>query len=60
VKHYIIAANLGLEESMKALWKHYSDGNITKEELEATLRAHQAALDEMKSPERDAAEAAAV
>jgi len=59
VKHLIIAANLGYEKSMKALWGHYSDGDITKEELEATLRSHQAALDEMKSPERDAAEAAA-
>jgi hypothetical protein len=60
VKHYIIAANLGYDESMKALWKHYSQGDITKEELEATLRTHQAALDEMKSPERDAAAAAAI
>ena len=57
VKHYIIAAILGLDESMKALWKHYSLGNITKEELDATLRAHQAAIDEMKSEQRDAAEA---
>ena len=57
VKHYIIAANLGDEDSMKRLWKHYSDGNITKEELDATLRSHQAALDEMKSEQRDAGEA---
>lgn len=57
VKHYIIAANLGHEGSMKALWKHYSAGNITKEKLEVTLRTHQAALDEMKSPEREVAEA---
>jgi TPR repeat protein len=56
VKHFIIAANLGLEESMKMLWRQYSDGSITKEELEATLRTHKAALDEMKSPERDEAE----
>ncbi len=57
VKHYIIAANLGFENSMKALWDHYSLGNITKEELDATLRTHHAAIDEMKSPERKAAEA---
>jgi hypothetical protein len=55
VKHFIISANLGCEFSMKELWKHYSLGNITKEELDATLRAHQAALDEMKSEQRDAA-----
>jgi TPR repeat protein len=54
VKHYIIAANLGFDESMKRLWKHYSAGNITKEDLDATLRTHQAAIDEMKSPEREA------
>jgi hypothetical protein len=54
VKHYIIAANLGFELSMKALWKHYSLGNITKENLETTLRTHKAAIDEMKSPEREA------
>jgi hypothetical protein len=41
---------------MKKLWKCYSEGNITKEDLNATLRTHQAALDAMKSPEREAAE----
>ena len=57
VKHFIIAAKLGHEESMKALWSHYSDGNITKEDLDATLRTHQAAITAMKSAQRDAAEA---
>ena len=56
VKHLIIAANLGLEESMKELWKIYSAGNITKEELDVTLRGHQAAIDATKSAQRDAAE----
>ena len=56
VKHYIIAANLGFEDSMKELWKHYSAGNITKEDLESTLRAHKAAIDAMKSRQREAAE----
>jgi hypothetical protein len=27
VKHFVIAANLGEEESMKELWKYYSAGN---------------------------------
>jgi TPR repeat protein len=57
VKHSIIAANLGLEISMKELWKDYKDGYITKEELEATLRTHKAVIDEMKSKERDEAAA---
>jgi tetratricopeptide (TPR) repeat protein len=55
VKHLIIAANLGDEDSMKGLWKHYSAGNITKEDLEATLRTHQATIDAMKSEQREAA-----
>jgi TPR repeat protein len=58
VKHFIIAANLGDEKSMKALWDHYSAGNITKEDLEATLRTHKAAIDAMKSAQRDAGEVA--
>jgi TPR repeat protein len=56
-KHFIIAANLGWDESMKQLWLMFKHGNMTKEDLDATLRTHQAALDEMKSPEREAAEA---
>lgn len=56
VKHFIIAANLGMEGSMKALWKHYSLGNITKEDLDATLRTHQGAIDATKSEQRDAGE----
>ena len=56
VKHFIIGANLGCVFAMKKLWKHYSDGNITKKDLNATLRAHQAALDAMKSEQRDRAD----
>jgi hypothetical protein len=56
VKHFIIAAKLGYDLSMKALWGHYSAGNITKEELDITLRSHQAAIDEMKSEQRDKAD----
>jgi TPR repeat protein len=57
-KHFIIAANLGDENSMKELWEEFKGGNITKEELEATLRSHQVALDAMKSPEREKVEEA--
>ena len=56
VKHFIIAATLGFEMSMKMLWAEFRDGNITKEDLDTTLRKHQAAIDEMRSPEREAAE----
>ncbi len=57
VKHFIIDANLGHDLSMKALWSQYSAGNITKEDLDATLRTHQAAIDAAKSEQRDAAKA---
>ena len=57
VRHFIIAAKLGCELSMKALWGAFKDGNITKEDLDATLRAHKAALDATKSPQREAAKA---
>jgi hypothetical protein len=58
IKHFVIAANLGYEKSMEALRECYSEGNITKEDLEATLCTHKAAINEMKSPEREAAEKA--
>ena len=58
VKHFVIAANLGHNGSMEALWDHFKLGNITKTNLEATLRVHHAAIDAMKSPQRDAAAAA--
>jgi TPR repeat protein len=56
VKHFIIAAKLGDTGSMEVLWQYYKHGNITKDDLEATLRAHQAAIDATKSPQREAAE----
>ena len=42
---------------MKALWWHYSAGYITKEDLDATLRSHQAAIDATKSEQREEADA---
>jgi len=56
VKHFIIAANLGYEDSMQVLWGQYAKGNITKEDLDATLRTHHAAINEMKSSQREEAE----
>jgi len=57
VKHWIIAANQGDNDSIKYLLKMFKGGLIDKDELAATLRAHQAAVDATKSPQRDAAEA---
>ena len=56
VKHFIIAANLGYKDAMKQLWDEFKVGNITKEDLDTTLRTHQAAIDATKSSERDFAE----
>ena len=57
VKHWIIAANLGEEHSIKTLKDCYKEGHLSKEDFAATLRAHQAAVDAMKSPQREVANA---
>eukprot|EP00985_Skeletonema_marinoi_P008723 scaffold3982_cov102-Skeletonema_marinoi.AAC.5 len=46
VKHWIIAANLGCDNSIQMLKKYYKDGLVS---------AHQAAADATKSPQREAA-----
>ncbi len=56
VKLYIIAASLGYDVSLDALGKLYREGQVTKEDYAAVLRAHQAAVDATKSPQREAAE----
>ncbi len=57
VKHFIIAANLGFDGAIEALKKYYARGVVSKEDFAAALRAYQAAVEETKSPQRDAAEA---
>ena len=57
VKHFIIAANLGDDNSVDMLKQGYKEGSVSKEDFAAALRAHQAAVDAMKSPGRDAAAA---
>ena len=56
-KHFIIAANLGHHNSLKALRTLYADGHASKENYAVALRAYQAAEDATKSAERMAAEA---
>ncbi len=55
VKHWIIAATQGEDESIQTLMLAFKDGFISKEVLAATLRAHHAAVDATKSPQREAA-----
>jgi hypothetical protein len=52
-KHYIIAANLGCDASLKVIKALFVQGIVSKEEYAAALRAHQAAVDATKSPERE-------
>ncbi len=56
VKHWIIAATQGCDYSIKVLMVAFKDGFVKKDTLAATLRAHQAAVDATKSPQRDAEE----
>jgi TPR repeat protein len=55
-RHYIIAANLGCHASLKCIKTLFGQGIVSKEEYAAALRAHQAAVDATKSPEREAAD----
>ncbi len=57
-KHYIIAANLGCDSSLKAIKVLFVQGIVSKEVYAAALRGHQAAVDSTKSAERDKAEEA--
>ena len=56
VKHFIIAAIQGYDESIKTLMRGFKAGFVAKDVLAAALRAHKAAVDATKSPQREAAE----
>ena len=56
VKHWIVAATQGDDYSIKELMEAFKEGHVSKEDLDATLRAHHAAVDATKSQQRKAAE----
>ena len=56
IKHWIIAATLGCDDSVDALKDSFRGGLVSKEDFAAALRAHQAAIEATKSPQREAAE----
>lgn len=56
VKHLIIAANLGHGESMQMLKELNELGSVSDAAFVVTLRTHEAAVDAMKSPQREEAE----
>jgi TPR repeat protein len=55
-KHLIIAAKLGHDVALEGLKRNFRRGFVSKEDYEAALRGHQAAVDASKSQQRDAAE----
>ncbi len=56
VKHLVIAAKQGYDDSIKHLMGAFKRGFVSKEDLAAALRAHQAAVDATKSPQRKIAD----
>ena len=56
-KHFILAARAGFKLSLDELKEGFMDGHVTKEEYANTLRAYQQLHDEMKSDDRDKAQA---
>eukprot|EP00984_Skeletonema_dohrnii_P013180 scaffold5449_cov88-Skeletonema_dohrnii-CCMP3373.AAC.5 len=55
VKHFMIGARMGHDDSLSALKVVFSEGFLSKSDFEMTLRAHKEASDEMKSEQRTAA-----
>ena len=55
VKHFIIAAKLGNDISLKMVKNSYANGIVSKEEFAATLREYQATVEATKSPQRETA-----
>ncbi len=56
VKHFVISAKLGYDGALEAIKKWFADGFVSKEDYEAALRGHQAAVDATKSLQRDVAQ----
>ena len=55
VKHLIIGAKLGDEESFERVKKGYETGHVSKDDFVATLRGHEAAIAATRSPQREEA-----
>jgi len=53
LKHFMIAAKAGSNQSMDNVQAGYKCGIVTKDEYEVILRAHQKSIDGMKSESRD-------
>ncbi len=56
MKHFIIAAKLGFNDSLDEVKEGFVDGIVSKEDYAAALRGHQATVDATKSKQREEAE----
>ncbi|KAL7527702.1 hypothetical protein ACHAXR_002090, partial [Thalassiosira sp. AJA248-18] len=55
IKHFMISAVFGHDDSLKKIQDGFSDGHVTKDDFEKALRAHKESKDEMQSGQRDEA-----
>ena len=58
IKHYMISAGGGYNDSVKSIQLLYKAGHATKDDYTKALRAYQKYLDEIRSEQRDKAAAA--
>ena len=58
VKHWMISAGAGDDDSLKEIRQCFMNGHVTKNDFEKALRANKEAKDEMRSDQRNAAVAA--
>ncbi|KAL7536582.1 hypothetical protein ACHAXR_007258, partial [Thalassiosira sp. AJA248-18] len=56
MKHLMISAEFGWDDSLKEIQNGFSEGYVTKDEFEKALRAHKESKDGMQSDQRDAAQ----
>ena len=57
LKHFMIAAGVGDNDSLEAIQQMFKNGLATKDEYAKALRVYQAYLNEIKSPQRNQAAA---
>ena len=57
-KHFILSARAGDKDSLDTVKKGFVRGIVTKDEYASTIRAYHQRVNEMKSDDRDKAEAA--
>ena len=58
IKHWMISAGAGDDDSLEAIRKCFMKGHVTKDDFEKSLRSHKDANDEMRSEQREAVSAA--